>query len=342
MGPRASARGRARFRIRGVDMFGLQWGRARVRAEGPCTVPPVPPGPSCFNGAARECARKAPQRERTTRRDSPLQWGRARVRAEGDLARAGTHDRQPLQWGRARVRAEGHPTPPAPLGRRCFNGAARECARKVWWATDVHRWAFASMGPRASARGRPAGSADDRIHPRASMGPRASARGRALWRLVLQFSSYPLQWGRARVRAEGRMDQIIVNRIVKLQWGRARVRAEGRQRVGVGLPVQEASMGPRASARGRSPHRTAHGMGGLATVFERCVGTDHSDRGDRSFRKSNPSCQRHFECLLGSVRHVADRRLSIPRNAVQVESTESPGPPSGRRPSGSPDPGRRT
>src|SRR5262249_18815848 len=85
-----------------------------------------------------------------------------------------------LQWGRARMSAEG--------GRAAGQGV---------------RWWIASMGPRSDERGRAGGHQPDHADRAASMGPRSDERGRHL--TVQERNQLAvLQWGRARMSAEGR------------------------------------------------------------------------------------------------------------------------------------------
>ena len=105
------------------------------------------------------------------------------------------------------------------------------------------------MGPRARARGIPCPSGGSKTFWVASMGPRARARGIALgYDDVVE--EYELQWGHALARVESHKLRLLYQDSIQLQWGHALARVESPPFARVAAVVDEASMGPRARARG--------------------------------------------------------------------------------------------
>ncbi len=238
----------------------LQWGRALVRAEG--------------DGGGR-----------LSWSATWLQWGRALVRAEGRQRKSRMKfEARRLQWGRALVRAEGRRAPTPTRSRRCFNGAARWCARKgrrcprrggagracfngaarwcarkvraIWWMpsrTSTLQWG------RALVRAEGRGSCHSADHPAelASMGPRAGARGRSPSGSVGGILNRRSFNGAARWCARKGTSASAVMRFSASFNGAARWCArKGPARPPVPAVGCRASMGPRAGARGRPAHRS--------------------------------------------------------------------------------------
>src|SRR6058998_2476843 len=132
-----------------------------------------------FNGAARSRARKCLHAVQTALKLDGFN-GAARSRARkwrGQSRGAGI--REALQWGRALSRAE--------MDHR---------------ETTTVETCFASMGPRALARGNIAFDDIFNSGRLASMGPRALARGNLALEVGSTAAPLALQWGRALSRAE--------------------------------------------------------------------------------------------------------------------------------------------
>ena len=251
--------------IAGAHAFkiGRQWGRGRMAAEGIDAF--LPGGKLCLASMG------------------PRPDGRGRRRAVGACRR---RDQRRRQWGRGRMAAEGSRPPlttPA-SGSTASMGPRPDGRGRMPAASWRRRPASASMGPRPDGRGRGICRSGGRTAGSASMGPRPDGRGRVKDRLTTLHEHVLRQWGRGRMAAEGRKQDIDPLDIDLRQWGRGRMAAEGfrclpwphtiDQSVNgaaagwprkAGWPTRRslgggASMGPRPDGRGRPENLTPLGL----------------------------------------------------------------------------------
>ncbi len=201
MGPRASARGNASAPEGSEPYHALQWGRARPHAEIPSRRSWAANAWSCFNGAARVRTRKCGVTAPQAWANALLQWGRARPHAEICLPQISSCSPDRLQWGRARPHAEISVTDwfETPEQIELQWGRARPHAEIQRRRGAAKLGRFASMGPRASARG-------NREHG------------------AMDYIDKVLQWGRARPHAEIRSGQDRFADVQSSFNGAARVR----------------------------------------------------------------------------------------------------------------------